>query len=52
METFIIALQVAIVWLMWKWAGEAFEKGLNPVGWLYIVASAGNAASVAIAIGL
>jgi len=52
METFLLALQVAMVFLMWKWAGEAFEKELNHMGWLYIVASAGNAASVAVAIGL
>jgi hypothetical protein len=52
METFLLSLQVALVFLMWKWSGEAFEKGLNPVGWLYIVASAGNAASVAVALGL
>ena len=52
METFIIALQVAMVVLMWRWAGKAFEQGLNHMGWIYIVASAGNAASVAVAIGL
>jgi hypothetical protein len=52
METFIIALQVAMVGLMWKWAENAFEQGLNHMGWLYIVASAANAASVAVAIGL
>jgi len=52
METFIIALQVAMVVLMWRWAGNAFDEGLNHIGWLYIVASAGNAASVAVAIGL
>jgi len=52
METFIIALQVAMVFLMWKWAEGSFEQGLNHMGWLYIVASAGNAASVAVAIGL
>ena len=33
-------------------AGEAFDKELNHMGWIYIVASAGNAASVAVAIGL
>jgi len=52
METFIIALQVAMVVIMWRWAGKAFDEGLNNMGWLYIVASAGNAASVAVAIGL
>lgn len=52
MDTFLIALQVAFVFLMWKWSGDAFEKGLNHIGWLYIVASAGNAASVAVAFGL
>jgi len=52
METFLLSLQVAMVFLMWKWSGEAFEQGLNHMGWLYIVASAGNAASVAVAIGL
>ncbi len=52
METILLALQVAMVFLMWKWAGNAFEQGLNHMGWLYIVASAGNAASVAVAIGL
>jgi hypothetical protein len=52
METFIIALQVVMVVLMWRWAGKAFDEGLNYMGWLYIVASAGNAASVAVAIGL
>ena len=52
METILLALQVAMVFLMWKWAGEAFEKELNHMGWLYIVASAANAASVAVALGL
>ena len=52
METFIISLQVALVFVMWKWSGEAFEQGLNHMGWLYIVASAANAASVAVALGL
>ena len=52
METILVALQVAMVVLMWKWAGKAFDEGLNHMGWLYIVASAGNAASVAVAIGL
>jgi hypothetical protein len=52
MDTFIISLQVAMVFLMWKWAEGAFEQGLNHMGWLYIVASAGNAASVAVALGL
>ena len=52
METFILSLQVAFVFIMWKWAGNAFEQGLNHMGWLYIVASAANAASVAAAIGL
>ena len=52
METFIISLQVAMVVLMWRWAGNAFDEGLNNMGWIYIVASAGNAASVAVAIGL
>ena len=52
METFIIALQVAMVVIMWRWAGKAFDEGLNHMGWIYIVASAGNAASVAVAIGL
>jgi len=52
METFLISLQVAFVFIMWKWAEEAFEKELNHMGWLYIVASAGNAASVAVALGL
>ena len=52
METILLALQVAMVFLMWKWAGNAFDEGLNHIGWLYIVVSAGNAASVAVAIGL
>ena len=52
METFLVSLQVAMVFLMWRWAGNAFDEGLNHMGWLYIVASAGNAASVAVAIGL
>ena len=52
METFLVSLQVAMVFLMWKWAENAFEQELNHIGWLYIVASAGNAASVAVAIGL
>ena len=52
METFLIALQVALVVIMWRWAGKAFDEGLNNMGWLYIVASAANAASVAVAIGL
>ena len=52
METFLLSLQVALVFVMWKWAGEAFDKELNHMGWLYIVASAGNAASVAVALGL
>ena len=52
MDTFIISLQVAMVFLMWKWAEGAFEQGLNHMGWLYIGASAGNAASVAVALGL
>ena len=52
METFLLALQVAMVVIMWRWAGKAFDEGLNNMGWLYIVASAGNAASVAVAIGL
>ena len=52
METFILSLQVALVFVMWKWSDEAFKIGLNHMGWLYIVASAGNAASVAVALGL
>ena len=52
METFIISLQVAMVVIIWSWAEKAFDEGLNNMGWLYIVASAGNAASVAVAIGL
>lgn len=52
METILIALQVAMTVVMWKWAGNAFEEGLNHMGWLYIVASAGNAASAAVALGL
>ena len=52
METFLLALQVALVVIMWRWAGKAFDEGLNNMGWLYIVASAANAASVAVAIGL
>ena len=52
METFLLSLQVALVVIMWRWAGKAFDEGLNNMGWLYIVASAANAASVAVAIGL
>ena len=52
METFLLSLQVALVVIMWRWAGNAFEQGMNHMGWLYIVASAANAASVAVAIGL
>lgn len=52
METFLLSLQVALVVIMWQWAGNAFEQGMNHMGWLYIVASAANAASVAVAIGL
>ena len=52
MENFLISLQEAMVVIMWRWAGNAFEQGMNHMGWIYIVASAANAASVAVAIGL
>jgi hypothetical protein len=41
----LLILNVVFAVLCWKWAHENFEKGLNSMGWIYIVASAWNAAS-------
>ena len=41
----LLILNVVFAVLCWKWAHEHFEKGLNSMGWIYIVASAWNAAS-------
>jgi hypothetical protein len=48
MNTVFLLLNLAFAILCWKWANENFEKGLNYMGWVYIVASAWNAASIAL----
>jgi hypothetical protein len=45
MADILLILNVVFAVLCWKWANENFEKGLNSMGWIYIVASAWNAAS-------
>ena len=41
----LLILNVVFAVLCWKWANENFEKGLNHMGWIYIVASSWNAAA-------
>lgn len=43
----VYLINVVFVYLSWKWATEAFEKGNDTAGWLNIFASAINAAAVA-----
>jgi len=45
MADILLILNVVFAVLCWKWANENFEKGLNSMGWIYIVASSWNAAS-------
>lgn len=44
----MLMLNAAFAALFWHWANNAFENGMDKVGWLYIVVSAWNAASVAV----
>lgn len=50
MNEFFILLNIAFAVLFGKWARDYFEKDVRPMGWLYLVASAWNAASAAASI--
>lgn len=50
MEFFFLLLNTAFAYLFARWAKESFEQDMNATGWLFIFASAWNAAAFAAAI--